>query len=222
MFDSNFTFSASRSSDTEVSTPGYSPCSSPAPFAAAHFSISDLADQLAGHRIEREAQICYDSCQTYSNHISNDEDEMNWLIPPLEECQSTALRRAQTCPLPQRPHSPSRRTQRQANARLLCSASHREEIAALMERMVNSEEQCLISPSSAPLTPPLQDDEGYNTGDDSISETISRSSSIVVVPTRADRRRASDLVAGGACVSKSIRLRKGRHLKRVRTTEISE
>ncbi len=211
MFDENFSFEPLRSPSLDSltatasrdSSRSISPCTSTGAFPTPHFTVTDLAAQFASQRIQRQSQICYDSCQTYSN---GDDDE-GWVIPALDECEGDQLQRAQT--FPQRSQSPSRRAQRQVNTRLLCSTSHRRDIAALVERMVDEEEQCSITPAES-LTPPPEEDEGYNSSDEPMTET-SRRSSVATMQSRFEIRRASDLRISSASVNKRVRLRSRRH-----------
>ena len=57
------------------------------------------------------------------------------------------------------------------------------------------------------------EDEGYNSSDDPMDDT-SRRSSIAPGQSSIVYRRASDLVNGGACVSKRTRVRNGKNSHR--------
>ena len=222
MFDDNFSFDSARSPSigssttaTRESSRSVSPCSPAGPLPMARYSVTDLAVQFADQRLRKEATICYNSCASYAN---NDDDD-GWTIPSIEDEEFNQLSRSRT--FPQRPHSPSRRHQRQVNTRLLCSSTHHRDIAALVSRMVDSKEQCSITPPG-PMTPNSveDEDEGYDSGEDT-SMSTSRRPSIATLKSRSDFRRNSDLKRTGACVNKSIRLRKHRHHRRVRTSEQS-
>ena len=223
MFDENFSFDSPRSPSigssttaTRDSSRSVSPCSAAGPFPPPRFSVTDLAAQFADQRIRKESPICYDDCQAYANN----DDDANWSIPSIEDSDFNQLSRART--FPQRPHSPSRRVQRQLNTQLLCSASHHRDIAALVSRMVDSKDQCSITPPGS-MTPTRSEDEdeGYDSGEDSIMSTTFRRSSVATVRSRNDSRRGSDLKNGGACVNKNIRFRKDRNYRRVRNSEHS-
>jgi len=215
MFE-NFSFDSPRSPSIESSTAGtrdssrsVSPFSPSAPFPPPRYSMTDLSAEFAGQRIRRESPICYDSCEAYAN---NDDDDAGWAIPPIDDADCRTLSRSRT--FPQRPHSPSRRAQRQLNTRLLCSASHHRDIAGLVSRMVDSNEQCSIAPSGS-LSPTRveQEDEGYSSGNEPAVPS-SRRSSVATIRSRPEFRRSSDYKSGGIAVSKNIRLRKNDNTRR--------
>lgn len=224
MFDENFSFDAPRSPSTGSSTAAtrdssraVSPCSPTTPFPPPRLSVTDLAAHFACQRIRTASQVCYDTCESYAN---TDGDEAGWSVPSTEvtdDNPSNRLSRSRT--FPTRPHSPSRRAQRQLNTRLLCSTTHRGDIAALVARMVESKEQCSVSTSGS--NSPSHEDEGYssenNDNDREMSGTsTSRRSSVATVKYR----RSSDYKGiGGACVSKNVRLRKREPTRRVRSAE---
>ena len=212
MFDENFSFDTPRSPSldsatgtTRDSSRSVSPCSAAGPFPQPRFSVTDLAVQFADQRLRQDSRIYYDSCEAYAN-TDNDDD---WSIPSIETDDITALSRSRT--FPQRPHSPSRRIQRQVNTRLLCTPSHRRDVAALVARMVETEEQCSV------MTP-VPEDEGYDSSDDTVVMPTARRASIATAKSRQDYRRSSDLNTTGACVSKSVRFRKDRN-RRIRSSE---
>lgn len=224
MFDENFSFDTPRSPSigssstaTRDTSRSVSPCSAASPFPPPRFSVTDLAAQFADQRIHKQSRICYDSCESYAN-LDNDED---WSIPSAENDDYSTLSRSRT--FPQRAHSPSRRTQRQVNSRMLCNVSHHRDIAALVARMVDSKEQCSVSRSDSfvPVAADEDEDEGYNSFEDSEMAGTSRRSSLAALATRHDVRRASNTSRTGACVSKAIRLRKDNHHKRIRSSEKS-
>ncbi|KAK3115615.1 hypothetical protein LTR53_004873 [Teratosphaeriaceae sp. CCFEE 6253] len=227
MFDLNFTFDTARSPSLDSSNApstrdtsrSVSPCSAIGPLPAARFSVTDLAAQLAGQRMSTSSLISYDSCEAYA---AADDDE-GWTVAPSIEADAglaslptsyTSTRRSA------RQHSPSHRSQRQATARLLCTPSHRHDIAALVSRMVRRKEQCSITPcDSLALIPTLtEDDEGYTSSAGATPAHSRRSS--VANARRADVRRASDAKSiGAACVSKSARFKRDRVLSRVRSSD---
>ena len=222
MFDENFSFDAPRSPSINSSTAAtrdssrsVSPCSPARPFPPPRFSVSDLAAQFADQRIRKESQICYDSCKSYANL----DEEADWTIPSLEDNDCNALSRSKT--FPQRPHSPSQRSQRQVHTRLLCTPSHHRDIASLISSMVDSEDQCYTTSAEAITPPAEQEDEGYNSSGDSEMMDASRRSSTVAMSSRILVRRASDMSRTGACVSKSIRVRKDKNHRRIRNSEKS-
>ncbi|TKA39121.1 hypothetical protein B0A54_09718 [Friedmanniomyces endolithicus] len=213
MFDDNFTFDTARSPSLDSSNApstrdtsrSVSPCSTVPPFPCSRFSVTDLAAQLADQRIH-----------------TNDDDAGWTVMPSIERDAGIApLRKSSTSTRqPSRPHSPSQRSQRQANARLLFTHSHRQDIAALVARMVQSKEQCSVSSSeSLALTSTITEDEGYDSSDGSTSVHSRRSS--VANARRKESRRDSDVKSTGGCVSKSIRFRREKALSRVRTSERS-
>ena len=224
MFNENFSFDSPRSpsldsnttTTTQQSSRSVSPCSAAGPFPSPRFSVTDLATQFAGQRLRKESTICYDSCESYANN----DDDAGWSIPPIDDdnCYST-LSRSRT--FPQRPHSPSRRVQRQLHTRLLCTPSHHRDISALVSRMVDAKEQCSITPPGS--TTPVDDheDEGYSSSDEPGLSSASRRSSVATVKSRQSYRRSSDMKSTGACVSKNVRFRRDRDPKRVQRAETS-
>ncbi|KAK5744368.1 hypothetical protein LTR17_002078 [Elasticomyces elasticus] len=187
MFDENFTFdTASRSPSldssnapsTRSTSRSVSPCSAIGPSPSPRFSITDLAAQLADQRLRTESRINHDSCEAYAA----DDDDAGWAVQPSIEAEEVATsyisssRRSSV-----RPRSPpTQRSQRQANARLLCMSSHRQDIAALVASMVNSKEQCFVSSgdSLARIQTISEDDEGYDDSSDSLTPVQSRRSSV--------------------------------------------
>ncbi|KAI6791351.1 hypothetical protein KC361_g7373 [Hortaea werneckii] len=213
MFDDNFSFGTPRSpsldssnaSSTRGTSRSVSPCSPTGPFPAPSFSVTDLAAQFAGQRIRRDAQMCYDSCESYAAH----DDDAGWAIPPADEEDLPQVSRSQTTPIP-RAHSPSTRIRRQANARLLCSSTHREDITALVARMVQSNDQCSVNPppDSLSTSAVIDEDEGYDSSNESLTPVQSRRCSITTSRSRVDFRRSSDMKKTGACVMKAARMRR--------------
>jgi len=242
MFDENFSFDPSRSpsldSSNSPSTRDISPATSPCSAAVAsypppRFSVTDLAAQFADQRIQHTSRICHDTCEAYANL----DEDAGWQIEPEPSIEDVAAcgprhprsRTSHTAQRPPtRPHSPSsQRQHRQISARMLLNPAHHRDIAALVSRMVASNDQCSVSSSAAPdrLPPAVvidEDDEGYDS-----SDAPSRPSSLAAPPPRPrlDYRRSLDMrsTMTGACVSKSARLRKDRALqhRRVRSAEKS-
>lgn len=110
--------------------------------------------------------------------------------------------------------SPSRRRlQRQHGVRMLCDPSHLRNIQDMVNKMVQSGEQCAVSPpraSSAEPMPSHADDEGYSSLDDnrrngSISSVSSSGSTLSF-------KRSVDSITG-ACVSKNVRIKKTRNVR---------
>ncbi|KAK1040910.1 hypothetical protein LTS16_010025 [Friedmanniomyces endolithicus] len=206
MFDDNFTFDTARSPSLDSSNApstrdtsrSVSPCSTVPPFPCSRFTVTDLAAQLADQRIHTDSRIRYDDCEAYA---ANDDDAGWTVMPSIErEAGVAPLRHSSTSTRqPSRPHSPSQRSQRQANARLLFTHSHRQDIAALVARMVQSKEQCSVSSSeSLALTSTITEDEGYDSSDGSTSVHSRRSS--VANARRKESRRGSEVKSSGACV----------------------
>ncbi|KAK1059700.1 hypothetical protein LTR74_012431 [Friedmanniomyces endolithicus] len=205
MFDDNFTFDTARSPSLDSSNApstrdtsrSVSPCSTVPPFPCSRFSVTDLAAQLADQRLHTASRIRYDDCEAYA---ANDDDAGWTVMPSIERDAGIApLRQSSTSTRqPSRPHSPSQRSQRQANARLLFTHSHRQDIAALVVRMVQSKEQCSVSSSeSLALTSTITEDEGYHSSDGSTSVHSRRSS--VANARRKESRRGSEVKSLGAC-----------------------
>ncbi|KAF7189014.1 hypothetical protein HII31_09637 [Pseudocercospora fuligena] len=216
MFDANFTFDTPRSPSldstshtisTRETSRSLSPCSPTGPYPPPRFSVTDLAASFASSRLRHDSQICYDSCEAYANN----DDDAGWEIP-RDDVDLAPVSRSRT--LPARPHSPSRRMQRQANTRLLCSTTHTKDIEALVSRMVACQDQCEVNSDSASPTIEV-DDEGY----DSPDANQSRRSSIAVQKTRFDYRRSSDMRATGARVNKTVRCKKDQKHRRIRSAE---
>jgi hypothetical protein len=228
MFDENFTFDLSRSpslassnaSSSREPSRSVSPCSHTSPHPPPRFSVTDLATQFSNQRLRKDSQICYDSCEAYAAT----DDDAGWTIEPcieqdVESGVTPFSRVRSSMPRPPRPHSPSQRLQRQLNARLLCSTSHHRDIAALVHRMVQANEQCSVSPPEAIATSPTtptspEEDEGYDTGNDYATPALA-----VPPRPRLDYRRSMEFRMTGACVSKSVRFRKDRGHSRVRSSD---
>lgn len=206
MFNENFTFDGPRSPSTESSNApstrdtsrSVSPCSPTGPFPPPRFSVTDLAAQFDQQRLRHDSQICYQSCESYANT----DDDAGWALPSAgegEELDMPVPSRARTAPA--RSYSPGRRMQRQANTRLLCTASHQDDIASLLSRMIDTN-QCNITSRQSRPSPPAsrsEDDEGYDS-----TECSSRRTSVV----NLKYRRASDMHRTGASICKDARFRK--------------
>jgi hypothetical protein len=228
MFDENFSFDASRSPSLDSSNApstrdtsrSVSPCSAVGPFPPppATFSVADLAAQFADSRIRQDSRVYNDPCEAYAAM----DDDAGWVIEPATEVDIAIAPLAKSSTFPQRAprqHSPSHRIQRQANARLLCTSSHRQEVAALVARMVQTQEQCSVasSESGSPIST-IAEDEGYDSSDGA-TPVQSRRSSIVPGVRRMESRRPSEAKVN-ACVSKSIRFhRREKSLARVRSSD---
>jgi len=227
MFDENFTFDTSRSPSLDSSNApstrdtsrSVSPCSPMGTFPQPTYSVTDLAARFADQRIRTGSQICYDSCETYANS-----DDAGWSIEPsieVEDADIASISRSRTFPQRfTRLHSPSQRQQRQVNARLLCTSAHHRDIAALVSRMVESKEQCSVSPPQAiaPTTAVAPEDEGYDSSD-GFTAVQSRRSSVAVGSRRVENRRSSDMKTTGACVSKAVRFRRDPGHSRIRSSD---
>ena len=207
------------------STQGYSRSISPftatEPVPSPGFSVGDLAAQFADQRIRKESRICHDSCASYANN----DDDAGWTIeetiePMEDDAVFASVTRSRTVPLQvAQAHSPSQRTQRQTNARLLSSASHARDIAALVSRMVESSDQCSVQCPPESLT--ADTDEGYDSDDHAMQYQASRRVSIATSRRQLVYRRSSELSTTGACVSKCTRFRKPSATSRVRSAEKS-
>ncbi|GAB7364726.1 hypothetical protein MBLNU230_g5525t1 [Neophaeotheca triangularis] len=229
MFSQDFTFEAIRSSPSTTSyndsnptlryaSRSVSPCSTATSSSTSSttqssrksqqdISVSDITSQFASHRLRREALIAYEPCDSYANL---DDDDSAWRPEGADDDWFCARQRSRTS-IAQRPHSPSRRAQRQVNTRLLCSGGHHAEIARLVEEMVERGEQCEVA--QRPSLSPAEEDEGYDSDDG--QRARSRASSGL----SQSRPRSWDLAGGReslshARVSKSVRARKDRLGKR--------
>ncbi|KAI5246911.1 hypothetical protein E4T47_02381 [Aureobasidium subglaciale] len=109
-----------------------------------------------------------------------------------------------------------RRAQRQHGGRMLCDPSHLRNIQAMVDRMVQSGDQCAVSPSRASSveTKPLPaEDEGYSSLDDKRRQgSISSISSAGSSGSALSFRRSADSITG-ACVSKQVRVKKARNAR---------
>jgi hypothetical protein len=109
-----------------------------------------------------------------------------------------------------------RRTQRQHGVRMLCDPSHLRNIQDMVNKMVQSGEQCAISPpraSSVGASPSHADDEGYSSLDENRrSGSISSVSSAGSGASSLSFRRSVDSITG-ACVSKNVRVKKARNVR---------
>lgn len=113
--------------------------------------------------------------------------------------------------------SPSRRrAQRQHGVRMLCDPSHLRNIQDMVDRMVQSGDQCAISParaSSVEAIPSPVDDEGYSSLDENRRcGSISSVSSAASGTSSLSFRRSVDSITG-ACVSKNVRVKKARNVR---------
>ena len=113
--------------------------------------------------------------------------------------------------------SPSRRrAQRQHGVRMLCDPSHLRNIQDMVDKMVQSGDQCAISPpraSSVETTPSPADDEGYSSLDENRRcGSISSVSSAASGTSSLSFRRSVDSITG-ACVSKNVRVKKARNVR---------
>lgn len=212
------TYSDSNSITTRDTSRSVSPCSTSASSSTSYSiksnsrqdhnaSVTDITSQFASHRLRREALIAYEPCDSYANL---DDDDAAWRPEGADEGWFCTRERSRTS-IVQRPHSPSRRTQRQVNTRLLCSGNHRAEIARLVERMVERGDQCEIAPPTSITHPVLaaEEDEGYDSDD--ASGLRSRSSSGHTSRPRSWEYKGS---MTHARVSKSIRSRRDKSSKR--------
>ncbi|KAK6007209.1 hypothetical protein QM012_006217 [Aureobasidium pullulans] len=113
--------------------------------------------------------------------------------------------------------SPSRRrAHRQHGARMLCDPSHLRSIQDMVDKMVQSGDQCAISPPrafSVEVTPSPTEDEGYSSLDENRRNgSISSVSSAGSGASSLSFRRSVDSITG-ACVSKSVRVKKARNVR---------
>jgi hypothetical protein len=109
-----------------------------------------------------------------------------------------------------------RRSQRQHGVRMLCDPSHLRNIQDMVDKMVQSGDQCAISPpraSSVGASPLPADDEGYSSLDENRrSGSISSVSSAGSGASSLSFRRSVDSITG-ACVSKNVRVKKARNVR---------
>ncbi|KAG9623793.1 hypothetical protein KCU95_g12790, partial [Aureobasidium melanogenum] len=108
--------------------------------------------------------------------------------------------------------SPSRRrAHRQHGVRMLCDPSHLRNIQDMVDKMVQSGDQCAISPPRASsASPSPTEDEGYSSLDENRRNgSISSVSSAGSGASSLSFRRSVDSITG-ACVSKNVRVKKAR------------
>ncbi|KAG9526223.1 hypothetical protein KCV07_g677, partial [Aureobasidium melanogenum] len=111
--------------------------------------------------------------------------------------------------------SPSRRrAHRQHGVRMLCDPSHLRNIQDMVDKMVQSGDQCAISPPRASSASPSHtDDEGYSSLDEKRRNgSISSVSSAGSGASSLSFRRSVDSITG-ACVSKNVRIKKARNAR---------
>ncbi|OCL12233.1 hypothetical protein AOQ84DRAFT_352621 [Glonium stellatum] len=107
------------------------------------------------------------------------------------------------------------RQQRQANMRLQCSASHAKDISSLVERMVNSGDQCVICTPRESRSAILPAASGFEEDD---YASVRRSTNADGTTFTLRYRRSGEILSNQACVSKNIRLRK-KKVKRAATAK---
>lgn len=98
---------------------------------------------------------------------------------------------------------------------MLCDPSHLRNIQDMVDRMVQSGDQCAVSPARASSIEPVpshSDDEGYSSLDENRRNgSISSVSSSGSGPASSLRRPVDSIT--GACVSKNIRIKKVRNVR---------
>lgn len=128
----------------------------------------------------------------------NEPDELSrfdpWAIPSLDDLQSFDTYT-----------TASIRSQRQANVRWQCSESHAKDIASLIEDMISTREQCILTPRTSQSTStvpssPTSDEE---------SRPACRRMSTSTLPLRQGLKyKRSGENLKGACVARDVRVRK--------------
>lgn len=196
----DFSFDTPRSpsidsNDTTTTSRSVSPCSPTTPYPTPQYSVTDLSADFGRQRLRQDSQIYSQPCEAYANL----DDDAGWSL----EAEDPA-----TPHFASRVHSGSavssrRRTERQASARLLCSTSHHRDIAALVSRMVGSQEQCFLSSSTSITHSPVE-------MDDDCAYLPTRTKTPVSTSRPKALRRSSDLKKTGTSISKDARLRKDR------------
>lgn len=111
-----------------------------------------------------------------------------------------------------------RRSQRQQGVKMLCDPSHLKNIQEMVERMVQSEDQCCVSPPrlSMAQTPDPRDDEGYNSVEEKAKvrrEGSASSLSDASFCSLDGRQKRSCGTRTGASVSKKVRFGEGKSRK---------
>ncbi|KAH0007197.1 hypothetical protein KCU60_g22015, partial [Aureobasidium melanogenum] len=97
---------------------------------------------------------------------------------------------------------------------MLCDPSHLRNIQDMVDKMVQSGDQCAISPPRAPsASPSPTEDEGYSSLDENRRNgSISSVSSAGSGASSLSFRRSVDSITG-ACVSKNVRIKKARNAR---------
>jgi hypothetical protein len=191
-----------------------SPCSPITAYPAPQLSVTDLAASFGRSRLRADAQICYDDCNAYAG---NPDEDAGWSLDPLPASSSSYETASRSSSSRTSGRSTTHRARRQSNSRLLCSTAHHKDIAALVARMVDCQEQCSVAVAGSSS---VEDDEGYDSYeyfDPEQPHPPSANASAAPRRPRLEYRRSMDLKTGtngGACVSKSIRMRKDRVQKR--------
>jgi len=174
-----------------------------------YISISQLSQRFSEQRLQQDAAL---NIRSEPSERSNDTDSVEALA---RSYIGSAV--------------PSRRRQRrQQGVRMLCDLSHLRNIQDMVERMVQSKDQCAVSPSpgigiEGECYIDAKVDEGYSSLEDhtspsrrrSTSSSSSSSSSSSLCSLDGHFKRSTDLSMTGACVSKTVRIRKGRTQRKV-------
>lgn len=107
-----------------------------------------------------------------------------------------------------------RRSRRQEGVRMLCDPAHLRSIQEMVDKMIQNQDQCAVSPSRSlhfedDSPSRVEDDEGYN----SLEEVSVRSNSSSSSSSSCglSYRRSADMTTTGACVSKTLRQRRSRN-----------
>ena len=196
------------------------------------YSVTDLAADLDRQRIRPEARILYQPCDSYANTT---DDDSAWALPPMSDdsegdstysgsisttlssCSSSSsiTSRSRSRTAAARSYSPTSRSQRQSNTRMLCASQHHaKDIAALVSRMVSFSDQCAVvaPPDSLPrnmASDEEADDEGY-TSAGATSDCAPSSRRGTIAKRDIECRRAYDSrrsAGGAAAIAKDIRFR---------------
>lgn len=180
---------SSRRSSTCVS-PACASSSQPLPY-----SISDLSRQFSEQSIRPRPKRADSGYESQRSSFAQEEASTNSRVSSLQVSQ---------------PHSrqPSvKRAQRQDSMRLQTEASHLREISSLVQRMVDTRDQCSLcrptsSHSECSITPSESEDDVVSIASNRMESTSRRHN--------LPYRRSTEVLKGRPGVTKDVRMRKSR------------
>ncbi|KAF2234384.1 hypothetical protein EV356DRAFT_501950 [Viridothelium virens] len=159
------------------------------------YSISDLSRQFGEHSIRPRTVRADSGYESQRSSIAQEESNVASRVSSLQVPQSSS-------------RQPSvKRAQRQDSIRLQTETSHLREISSLVQRMVDSGDQCSLcrptsSHSERSNTPPEDDDDVVSMGLNT-HESAARRHNLPY-------RRSNEVLRGRPGVTKDVRMRKSR------------